>query len=163
MILIDAGNYVFKHGFHFRVRFQPYYSRGRQSFLQAKRVGRDGKCASSIFHLVLHVSGAIDYLSGVFDMPVSKDVVEREIVDQDQQSSGSLGEDRLHMDKGAERHLKQECKQRTDEGGHLEAQAALNPGAMGSGKCIEGKAVIRNKVCHDREFSRDKVAEKIAQ
>src|SRR5579883_2761368 len=110
-----------------------------------------------------NVSVAIGCLSGLFNMPIGKDMVEREIVDQDQQSGGSLGEDGLHMDKGTERHLKQERKQRTDEGGHLEAQAALNPRAVGPGKCIERKAVIRNKVRHDREFSRDKVAEKIAQ
>src|SRR5579885_456330 len=105
----------------------------------------------------------IDYLSGLFDMPVSKDVMEREIVDQDQQSCGSLGEDGFHMGKGTEGHLKQECKQRTDEGGHLETQAALNPWAVRAGKFIERKAVIGNKIRHDREFSRDKIAEDIAQ
>ena len=84
-----------------------------------------------------------------FDVPVGKDMMEREIIEQDKDQSDSLSGDGRNVAQMRQAKLDQKRENAATNRSDVKAETTCLPRACASRQVPEGNKVIGNKVCHD--------------
>ena len=85
-------------------------------------------------------------------MAVGKEMMERKIINQDQHQGRSLGQNGGNVQKVGGANFDQVGQKCANDGCHMKAQAALEPGTFRARQMCKRKAVIGDKIRHNRDF-----------